>query len=119
MNIGLRFLLRFSKPFSKKIEQSNYNQDAVKYAENPCDSNVVRKPYIQQRNSTEYKEKPCAEFKNALNSSHLTHNTLQTFLDISPISLMLDIGNKIIDRKGKHVNRDYQPNANKTQGKIC
>lgn len=33
-------------------------------------------------------------------------NVLQAFLNISPISLMLDIGNQIIERKRKRVNHD-------------
>ena len=114
MNIAQRLFLRFSKPFCEKIKQGNYNQDSIKNTDSLCGCNVVRKSYQQQRNSTEYKKNPCAPFKHQLNKLHPTHSTLQTFLDISPISLILDIGNKIIDRKGKHVNRGYQPNANKT-----
>ena len=121
MNIALRFLLRFSKPFSKKIKQGNSNYGTINYADNSCGCNVVSKSYNQQRNSADYKETPCTELKYPLNSSHSTHSILQTFLDISPISLILDIGNGIIERKGKRVNanrielkREKQPNANKT-----
>ena len=92
------------KLFRKKIKQGNTNQDTINYTNNLCRGNVVRKSYNQQRDGADYKENPCSELEHQFNSLYPTHSILQTFLDISPISLMLDIGNQIIERKRKRVN---------------
>jgi len=112
MNIVNRLLVRFSKPFCEKVKQGDSNHGTVNHADNLGGCNVVRKSYNQQRNSADYKESPCTELKHPLNSFHSTHSILQTFLDISPLALMFDIGNKIISRK--YYKRDKQLNANKT-----
>lgn len=94
------------KPFRKKVNRSNTEKNTIGYPDKPCRGNIIAKSYNQQGNGAQGEKNPRTELEHPLNGLHPTHKVLQAFLDISPISLMLDIGNRIIDRKGKRVNHD-------------
>ncbi len=90
------------KPINKNVDTANKEQKTINDAKNFSEDNIVTKTNNQESNCTGYKAYPTSPPKNILKLLHsirfdILHN-------ISPLSVMLDFGNRIIKRRLHRVN---------------
>jgi len=94
------------QPSSNKVDTPYSEKDTIDNAKDFCRSNAITKSSNHQNNGANCQKNPRSNSKQRLNILHSSHNKLllYTFLRMSPISIMLDVGKQIIERRKHGVN---------------
>ena len=95
------------QPNSNKVDNPYPKKDTIDNAEDFRRSNTITKSSNYQNNGANCQKKPRSNSKHRLNIFHSSHNKLLlcTFLRMSPISIMIDVGKQIIERRKRGVNQ--------------